>query len=216
MKSLPGNARLDQFSLDIEFLLISVVQGVALSVLATSSVSYIADLNWSVIPYIVSAFLVIIIFWSQAIIHALSFIDWPLDLTHNFFYFLASFVQVLAFSRISDPVHWFSFILALFVVAGALYWVDYRLIKNRQADLEVTKAGAALYKDILGQHVFEMKFLLPAGLLFNATALYVVWSLPAVSHLYLIITQVLFQFGILASSIHSFKRRSRLIADYLN
>lgn len=213
MKSFGGRTRLDQFSFDIEFLLISVVQGVALAALATSAVSPIADLNWLIIPYVISAFLVIIIFWSQAIIHAVSFIDWPLDLIHNFLYFLASFVQVLAFSRISDPLHWFSFMTALFIVAGLLYFVDYGLIKKRKLDFEKTKQGTTLYKDIITQHVYEMKFLVPTGIIFNLLAAFIVWKFGGSLHLFLITVQIIFQLSILINSLHSFKRRSRLIAE---
>lgn len=67
--------RLDQFVLDIEFLLISVVQGVVLATLAASAVGPITKLQFEFWLYIISAFLVIIIFWSNAIVHALSFIS---------------------------------------------------------------------------------------------------------------------------------------------
>lgn len=90
--------RLDQFVLDIEFLLISVVQGVALGALAAGAIEPLATMDYQYFPYIVAGFLLILTFWSQAIVHSLSFINWPLDLGHNFLYFLASLVEVLAFS----------------------------------------------------------------------------------------------------------------------
>jgi hypothetical protein len=66
--------RLDQFALDIEFLLISVVQGVALGSLAASAAGTLMSLRFEFFVYIISAFLLILIFWSGAILHALSFI----------------------------------------------------------------------------------------------------------------------------------------------
>ena len=104
-------SRLDQVALDIEFLLISVVQGVALAALAGGAAGIFTSLDWFAIPYAITAFLIVLIFWSGAIIHALSFIDWPLDLMHSFLYFLASFVEVMAFTHLENPMLWFIFIL---------------------------------------------------------------------------------------------------------
>src|ERR1700754_633124 len=101
--------RLDQFVLDIEFLLISAVQGVALGALAGAASEPISSLNFQYWPYILSGFLLILTFWSQAIIHSLSFIKWPLDLWHNFLYFLMGLIEFLAFNHLQDPLRWFVF-----------------------------------------------------------------------------------------------------------
>lgn len=211
-----GKERLDQFVLDIEFLLISVVQGVALAALAGAAIGPIADLQIHYWLYIVSAFLIIIIFWSNAIVHALSFIDWPLDLTHNFLYFLASFVEVLSFSKMTDPVHWFGFVSALFVVAGILYIVDLDLIKKHREDFSKSEAGRVLYQHIYHEQAFELKVLVPAGLLFNLVAFWLVKTYPTFFlvqnfHTALIIIQVVFECVVLVNSIKSFKKRSILI-----
>ena len=211
-----GRQRLDQFVLDIEFLLISVVQGVALAALAGAAIGPISDLQYQYWLYIISAFLVIIIFWSQAIIHALSFIDWPLDLMHNFLYFLASFVEVLSFSKMTDPVHWFGFISALFVVAGILYLVDLKLIKARQSQFSQSSEGEKLYTYVYHEHMFELKVLVPAGLIFNLAAFWLVRTYPNLFldhnyHLILIVIQVLFEMVVLVNAIKSFKIRSNLI-----
>lgn len=208
----------DQFTLDIEFLLISVVQGVALSVLATSSIEPISQLTFSVWLYILSAFLLLFIFWSQAIIHAISFIDWPLDLPHNFLYFLASFVQVLSFSKVADPLHWFAFTGGLFAVALILYYVDYHLILNRKSEFGQSEKGKALYKHIVSVHVLEMKYLVPAGLIFNISAAYMVWKFPFATyfHFSAIILQVIFLAAVLMNSIRSFKARSLLIENVID
>ena len=102
--------RLDQLALDIEFLLISVIQGVALATLAAAAVVPLTTLQFAVWPYIAAAFLFILIFWSGAIIHAVSFIDWPIDLVHSFIYFLASIVEILAITSLSDSQRWFVFL----------------------------------------------------------------------------------------------------------
>lgn len=216
MKLRPRNARLDQFTLDIEFLLISVIQGLALSVLAASSIAPISNLDLQYWLYIISAFLILFIFWSEAIIHALSFIDWPLDLTHTFLYFLASFVQVLSYSKVVDPLHWFSFMAVFFGIAMVLYRADYGLIKNRQQDFEASEEGRALYKHIVQQHLFEMKILVPLGFVFNVAAAIMIWKMPALMigqgyHIGLAGVQVLFLVLVLSNAIGSFKKRSALI-----
>lgn len=216
MKLRSHNARLDQFTLDIEFLLISVIQGLALSVLAASSIGPISNLDLQYWLYVVSAFLILFIFWSEAIIHALSFIDWPLDLTHTFLYFLASFLQVLSYSKVTDPLHWFSFMTVFFGVAIVLYRADYGLIKNRKKDFEVSEEGRALYAHIEKQHLFEMKVLVPLGFVFNLVAAWMIWKMPAIMigqgyHIWLVGVQVLFLLVVLANAIGSFKKRSLLI-----
>lgn len=209
MRISKDTSQLDQFVLDIEFLLISVVQGVALSSLATASIIPITTLQYEYWPYIISAFLVTFIFWSQAIIHALSFIDWPLDIMHNLFYFLASLVQVIAFSQITNPIEWFVGMTILFIVAFLLYIVDYRIIKNREKEYS-TDDEKALYKHLKKQHEVDMYITVPMGLIVNAVSAYLIFT-SQVSHIYLIGLQLVFQCCVLAVTVHSFKKRSKLI-----
>ena len=68
--------------------------------------------------------MLIINFWSLAIIHSISFISWPFDLVHTILYFLATFVEVTAFTQITNPTGWFIAMFAFFVVSGLLYLWD--------------------------------------------------------------------------------------------
>ena len=216
MKLRTHNARLDQFTLDIEFLLISVIQGLALSVLAGSSIGPISNLDIQYWLYILAAFLILFIFWSEAIIHALSFIDWPLNLTHSFLYFLASFMQVLSYSKVTDPLHWFAFVTVFFGITIVLYHADYSLIKNRRKDFDVSEEGRALYAHIVKQHLLEMNILVPLGFVFNLGAAIMIWQMPEMMigqgyHIALAGVQVLFLLLVLWTAIGSFKKRSILI-----
>lgn len=74
-------------ALDIEFILISVIQGMALQMLAGKAIEVFGKFQSEYYFYIFSGFVLILIFWSQSIIHALSFIHWPISLTHTFLYF---------------------------------------------------------------------------------------------------------------------------------
>lgn len=211
--------RFDQIVLDIEFLLISVVQGVALASLAQSSSEPIARLQIWIWPYILASFLIILIFWSQAIIHALSFIDWPLDLMHNFLYLLASFVEVLAFSHVGDPLAWFAFMIVLFLVAGWLYRVDLALIAKRKKNFSDSPLRRKLYDHIFLQEKSDFKLIVPAGIVYSILSFLILFLSPKLfgnmTHLILIGLQVGFTSFVLISSIRSFKKRSQLITQVI-
>lgn len=212
--------KLNQFVLDIEFLLISVIQGVALAALATASVEPITHFQFEYFLYIISGFVFILIFWSQAIIHALSFIDWPINLWHSFLYFLASFVEVLVFSQINSPLGWFSLVSAFFVISFGLYLVDLKLIKAHQTQMSQTNIGKKFFSHIVQGQVFELKYFLPAGLIYNLACVYLIYYQPEIFlenhyHLILIGIQTLFGLIFLLNSTISFNQRSNLIYRYL-
>lgn len=213
--------KLDQVVLDIEFLIISVVQGVALAALASFAVPIFAEFKIEYFPYIFSGFLFILLFWSGAIIHALSFINWPLDLPHNFLYFLASFIEVVAFGQMSNPKMWFLMVTIFFVVAEILYLVDLRLIKKRQGDFSNSFKRKKLYQHILTRHLFEMKVLVPLGTLFNFISLILIIKYDQIFlinnwHILLISLQLILSLGLMFNSIWSFNGRSKLISASLN
>jgi hypothetical protein len=76
--------QLDQLVLDIELVLISVVHGVALSTLAIEGGPKVAAMEPLVLLYLATGLLFVLSFWSVAIIHAISFAMWPMDLGHYF------------------------------------------------------------------------------------------------------------------------------------
>ncbi len=209
--------KLDSFALNIEFLLISVVQGVALATLATASSLLVADLKFETFAYIISSFVLILSFWSQAIIHALSFIDWPLDLQHSFLYFLASFIEVMAFSHLDSPLKWFGFMGIFFIVTVILYFVDLRMIKERKNKFK-TKNQEKLYDHILKQQMYELKSFLPAAIIFCGFSIFAIAYWPDIfirqhAHLILITIQTLFGIYVLMTSIGSYKKRAKLLTD---
>ena len=208
--------RLDGFVLDIEFLLISVIQGIALTFLATYAIDPLMKLDFAVWPYIFSAFLFILLFWSQSIVHALSFIDWPLNLTHGFLYFLTSFLEVLAFSQINNPIHWFGVGVIFFIVAGCMYTVDLYMIASRKKNFS-TPTQQVLYMHTYKQQKRELLIVVPIGILFTFGSVLLLHFLPDIFivHGYypiLGIVQFVFTFLLLIISIHNFKKRAFLIS----
>lgn len=208
--------KLDQLVVDIEFLLISVIQGVALAALAGAAAPIVTNLQFEYWPYIISAFLFILIFWSQAIMHVLGFIRWPLDLVHNFLYLLASLVEVMAFSVMTDPFLWFSFISAFVCITGILYFYDFILIKNHKSDFK-TSPGKALYKNLYEEQLFDMKVYVPSGLLFTFGCAFLIYRFPQIFienryHMVLVGIQVVFGLTIIFTSLKTFSKRLALIA----
>jgi len=212
-------SELDNIIVDIEFLLISVIQGVALATLAANAVGPISNLQIEYWLYISSAFVLILIFWSQAIIHVLSFIDWPFELTHNFLYFLTSFIEVMAFSHMTKPLIWFMFMFVFVLSSGILYLADLIFIKSRKVKFEKIPSGKVLYSNILKEQKFSLAVFVPLGLLFNLTAFFLILIFPKYFleqkfHIFLAILQTLLGIAILIKSIRSFRQRSDLIKRY--
>jgi len=217
MAETKNKTRLDQIALDIEFLLISVIQGVALAALAAAAVGPFGDLRFEYWLYIISAFLLILNFWSQAIIHAISFIDWPLDLPHSFLYFLASLIEVMIFSHLTDPLRWFAFSFVFFIVAAVLYFYDLRLIKEHEKIVK-DPIKKRFFAHIIKRQMFEYKVLLPSALIFNGCAFLLVLFLPSVFldqqfHIALGAGQAFFALVVLIDATRNFKTRSRLIEE---
>src|SRR3712207_2217971 len=85
-------------------------------------------------PYVGVALLIILLFWSRALIHTLTLIRWPLEFVHNFFYFGCALLEVLAFMHLSDPFMWFVLNAAFAAAVWALFVHDLRLIRARGTD----------------------------------------------------------------------------------
>src|ERR1051326_8597532 len=64
-------AHLDNMVVGIELTLISIIQGLALGVLAGSAVRPLLDRELEYWPYITTGLLVILIFWSRSLIHTI-------------------------------------------------------------------------------------------------------------------------------------------------
>ena len=90
---------LDQIVLDVELVLISVVQGVALTTLAAEASPVLRSHDWTQLAFVGTGLLFVLSFWSVALVHAISFLAWPMDLVHYFFYFGVALLECLTFMR---------------------------------------------------------------------------------------------------------------------
>ncbi|MBI4130539.1 hypothetical protein HY468_04435 [Candidatus Roizmanbacteria bacterium] len=217
----PGiNKVLQNYAVEIEFLVISVIQGMALQMLAVAASTPLSMLQVEYWFAIVSAFILILIFWSQAVLHALSFINWPIDIVHTCIYFLASFVEVMAFNHVTNPLKWFVFGFVFLIISGLLYLYDLLMIRRRRKDFIANAARRALFQHMYTQQVKEMKLFLPGALLFSGISAWLIYTYPVLfidHHFHAVLSgiQMLLSIGLLAVTIQTFKRRSQLLENSL-
>ena len=159
--------RLDQAVVNIELTLISIIQGLALAVLAGAAVQPILRLQWQAWPYIFAGLLVVLIFWSRALVHTLSFIRWPLEFGHTFAYFGATLVEAVALTQVAQPAHWFALNALYALAVWGLYAWDLRVVL-RDARPAAGEAERALHEDIVRDQRLNIRFMMPAAVAFQA------------------------------------------------
>ena len=180
----PGNketsaaqAELDTIVLHIELTLISIIQGVALYFLIERSYELLVGLRIVFWPYVLTGLLIILLFWSRSMVHTLTVIRWPLDLTHNLVYFACTMVEAIIFTQLANPVHWY----ALNTVFGLMVWVlftlDLRMIRRRIRDSS-GPTGDKLYALVEREQSLNIKLFMPATVAFNLLALIAVRTWP--------------------------------------
>ncbi len=165
--------KLDEIALNIELVLISIVEGVALMALGENAVHALSGSNpLPLIPYELAGLCIILVFWSQAISHAVSFIRWPLRAEHMFLYFVAAFLQILAYGSLENLPLWFLFWTLFSILTIVIYIIDLRIIRHSSAHMAELPNGTAFVHTVEKRHRFEMKRLVPTAVIFNAVALY--------------------------------------------
>src|ERR1043166_2389602 len=82
----PDRGALDAMIVEIELTLVSIIQGVALTMLIESAHEVLAGRELTYWPYVLGGLFIIFIFWSRAVLHIMTLIRWPHEFGHNFFY----------------------------------------------------------------------------------------------------------------------------------
>ncbi len=119
-KSSPSQTHLDGLVVNIELTLISIIQGVAFSFLAKNSSSVLVNRQFIFWPYAITGLLIIGPFWSRSLIHTLTVIRWPLKFGHNFMYIACTLVETIAFTQLTNPLHWYALNSVFALMAGIL------------------------------------------------------------------------------------------------
>ena len=167
MKTPPASrSELDEVIVNIEITLASIVQGLALSVLADNASSVLSQGPLAAWAYVGAALLIILLFWSRALIHTLTLIRWPLEFVHNFFYFVCVLVEVLAFKHLTNPVMWF-FLNAIFAAfVWGLFLHDLHLIRLRARD-SVGPSSFRLYAIVEADQWQNIRIVMPLLFVFS-------------------------------------------------
>jgi hypothetical protein len=192
---------LDGLVVNIELTLVSIIQGVALSILTDSAHGPIGDLRYEQWPYIASGLLIILLFWSRSITHTLTLIRWPLEFRHNFLYITCTFFEGITFTKLGDPLQWFMLNGVFAAVVWILFVIDLRLIRQRQAEA-IGLAENELYHLVLRDQKMNISWLVPSLGLFNFGAAYCIYRWPEQSiqggmHVFFAIFQTASLFGYL-------------------
>ncbi len=217
----PEKERLDGFVVDVEFLLISVIQGGALVTLGAAAAVPLSDFNVSYFPYVASALVFILIFWAQAIVHTISFIKWPMDIVHNLLYFLVGLVEIMAFTQLTNPLRWFGFIFLFFIITGILYIYDLNLIKKQKEDFNENEERKKLYKDIISRQNLELKVFVPLALIYNGLCFWLIYKYPDIFithnyHVALGLIQLGFGVIFMGQALLGFKKRIKIVSGTIS
>ena len=210
-------AQLDATVVGIELTLISIVQGLALGVLAASSVTPIVELQWETWPYIATGLLAILIFWSRALVHTLSFIGWPLEFGHTFIYFGATLIEAVALTQVGDPARWFALNAVYAASVWGLYAYDFKVVRRHAADFQ-SPGERALLADITRDQYANLRWLMPAAVMFQAGAWWLIDAQPQIMlvqgwHLAAIALSFLFSVNYLVDGMRLLRVRQHWIVE---
>ena len=158
---------LDSLVMTIELTLVSIVQGVALAVLAQASVPVVTGLSFAHWPYVASGLVVILLFWSRSLLHTFTVIRWPLEFGHNFLYIASTLVETILFTQLAAPLHWFALTAAYGLFVWLLFALDLRMIRRRLEEYNLPGAKALL-RAVEREQIINVRFLMPSTVIFNA------------------------------------------------
>ena len=212
-----SRSELDAMIADIELTLVSIIQGVALTVLIETSRDAVATFDWMMWPYVLSGLIIIFVFWSRVVLHILTVIRWPLEFGHNFLYIGCALVEAFAFAQLGNPARWFAFISAFLAVGWLLFAYDLRLIRTRVRD-RTGEASSRLYASVTRDQKRNLALLLPGFFLVNVACAVAIHLRPEFfidrnGHIWLIAVQLIAFAGYLSYVVRFYTRLAPLIAQ---
>ncbi|HZR79344.1 MAG TPA: hypothetical protein VFA58_09045 [Chthoniobacterales bacterium] len=194
MKFSAARSEMDSMIVEIELTLVSIIQGVALTVLIENAHAVISDWRLVFWPYVLAGLLVIFVFWSRAVLHIITVIRWPLEFGHNFLYIACALVEAVLFAQLGKPAEWFGFGAAFIAIGLALFVYDLRLIHARMRDSS-GPASNQLSARVLRDQWLNIALFLPGLLILNLLFMFLIRNWPAFflvknGHVYLICLQI--------------------------
>lgn len=185
---------LDATVVSAEMTLLSIIQGVVLYFLADASREPLLNSGLRSWPYIVTGLLIVLVFWSRAMIHTFTLIRWPLEYGHNFLYIACALVQALMLGQVGHVRAWYTLGMFFVIVAWVLFVYDLRLIRARVREGQ-GPAGQVLFGQLLEEQLRNVRIVMPIAVAFQAACLaaVVLWPERLVAqggHLVLILAQL--------------------------
>lgn len=218
-KAAPDNgaaqSALDGMVVNLELTLISIIQGVALYFLTESSRALLVSMQLSAWPYIFAGLLVIMLWWSRAVIHTLTVIRWPIEFGHNFLYITSTLVEAVMFTQVGNPANWYWVGAAYGLLVWLLFSIDLRLIGRRMKESH-GPAGTQLLSIIQREQRLQVLLFMPATVLFYLAAGILIYSSPsffidANGHLIFAVLQLVGAVSYIAYIVLYFRRLSGLM-----
>lgn len=202
---------------EIELTLVSIIQGVALTVLIENAHVVVAELQFFFWPYVIAGLLVIFVFWSRAVLHIITVIRWPLEFGHNFLYIACALVEAVLFAQLSKPGAWFGFGAAFIAIGWTLFVYDLRLIQARMRD-SAGPVSNQLSARVLRDQWLNIALLLPAVFGLNLACAFAIRAWPDFflvrnGHIWLIAAQIVGFVGYLVYVVRFYIDLAPLIAQ---
>jgi hypothetical protein len=217
MKNSAARSDLDSMIVEIELTLVSIIQGVALTILIENAREVVTQEEFVFWPYILSGLLIIFVFWSRAVLHIITVIRWPLEFGHNFLYIACALVEALLFAQLARPLNWFLFGGAFIFVGWALFLYDLRLIRARMCD-SAGPASDQLCAMVKRDQWLNIAALLPGVLLLNIICAWAIYARPQFfigqnAHLWLVAAQLVGFGGYLLYVVRFYLKLAPFIAE---
>jgi hypothetical protein len=217
VKFSTGRSELDSMIVEIELTLVSIIQGVALTVLIESARDVIAERELIFWPYVFGGLLIILIFWSRAVLHIITVIRWPLEFGHNFLYIACALIEAILFAQLAKPMSWFIFGAAFIALGWVLFVYDLRLIRARMQD-SAGEANNRLCALVLRDQRRNIAFLLPGIFLLNVACAMLIRTQPEFflgqhGHVWLVAAQIVGFLGYLIYVVRFYATLAPLIAQ---
>src|SRR6266550_1514965 len=217
MRNSAGRSELDSMIVEIELTLVSIIQGVAPTVLIENAHSIVSEWQFFFWPYLIAGSLVIFVFWSRAVLHIITVIRWPLEFGHNFLYIACALVEAILFTQLGKPASWFGFGAAFIAIGWTLFVYDLRLIYARMRDSS-GEASDRLSARVRRDQWLNIGLLLPAIFLLNLISAILIRTWPEIflahnAHVWLIAAELLGFAGYLLYVVRFYGSLAPLIAE---
>ncbi len=132
---LRAERKLTDMVTTIEFTMISVIAGLMLFPLIDYTTPLLREMRVEYWVYPLICVFEVMFFWTALIAHAITFIGWPIDVTHNLFY-------LLVFPVVGIQMHFMSEPLPFYIMLDVMAWLSIVLIVYDRFLIAAKKRGA--------------------------------------------------------------------------